>query len=63
MQTMALTTSGRKLCWPPRPDVRPFELAFQTQSLDRPRIQEGYQSILVNYESQEIGASATHRSE
>ena len=47
----------------PRPDVRPFELAFQTQILERPRIQEGCNSILVYYESQEIGASATCRSE
>jgi len=60
---MALTTSGRKLCWPARPDVRPFELVFRTQILDKPHIQGACNSILVNYESRETGASATHRSE
>jgi len=60
---MALASLGRKLCWPARPDVRPFERAFRTQILDRPRIQEACHSILVNYETREIGASATRMSE
>jgi len=60
---MALTASERKLGWLELHDVRPFELALLTQILNRRRIQEGCNSILVNYESQEIGAFTTRRFE
>ena len=63
MQTMTLTMSERKLCWPAYADVKPFEVVFRTPILDRPLMQECCNSIFVNYESREIGASATRRLE